>query len=412
MSSSDTSRDLLPLYYKRLFPYEDYFEWLSYGENNPKYIENREFSFTLDEDVYIRYQSFISLEEFKKEVQSHRCPSKIDIGAVYTIRPREHRNNRALFHPLEKELVFDIDMTDYDEVRTCCSGAGVCNKCWKFMSIACKILDLALKEDFGWKLRLWVFSGRRGIHCWVCDESARKLDGTQRSAVAEYLQVLTGGEKQAKKVQLFGDNLHPSVSRALNIIKKVFKKMMIEEQDVLRTKEGCDKLLKMISDEKLQEKVNAEIFEVDTSAERWDKFVAVAELHNQQTNMSNKTKHIVEEIMLQYTYPRLDINVTKGLNHLLKSPFCVHPKTGKVCVPFSPKLVDSFDPSAVPTLELLLDEIAHHDEDNKDAEKKLSEEFRKTSLNKSVKIFREFISMMKKECKKENYENTAPSMDF
>jgi DNA primase catalytic subunit len=69
-----------------------------------------------------------------------------------------------------------------------------------------------------------------------------------------------------------------------------------------------------------------------------------------QGQLKRRFQFILEEIMLQYAYPRLDINVTKGLNHLLKSPFCVHPKTGKICVPFHPRAADKFDPCSVPTV--------------------------------------------------------------
>lgn len=142
-------------------------------------------------------------------------PSRFEIGPVYSTDPRARKTLRkaSAFRPLAKELVFDIDMTDYDDIRTCCSGANICHRCWAFISMAIKVVDVALRDDFGFKHILWVYSGRRGAHAWVCDKRAREMDDQKRKAVAGYLELLKGGDNSGKRVNIKRP-LHPHLEYA------------------------------------------------------------------------------------------------------------------------------------------------------------------------------------------------------
>ena len=41
-----------------------------------------------------------------------RCPSKIDIGPVYSVDPRQRAKYARDFRPVQRELVLDVDLTD------------------------------------------------------------------------------------------------------------------------------------------------------------------------------------------------------------------------------------------------------------------------------------------------------------
>ncbi|XP_067946041.1 DNA primase small subunit-like [Watersipora subatra] len=330
----------------------------------------------------------------EKDIKT-KCPHKIDLGAVYTCSPKMRDMVRAgEFVAQYKELVFDIDMTDYDDVRTCCSGASICLKCWPLMTMAMRIIHRALTEDFGFKHLLWVYSGRRGVHCWVCDERARKLGAAARGAVAEYLSLVKGGNNTKKKVVLKYNNVHPSVRKSLQIISEYFEDYVTKKQDLLSTPEKFETIKGLITDDKTL-KCLKQLADTDklgeTTVQRWAGLKAAflssmseegakcldAELYEMPHNM--------KEIMLQYAYPRLDVNVSTGVNHLLKSPFCIHPKTGRVCVPIDINKVEKFDPFQVPTLHELTEELAHWK-----GEANLHN-YKKTSLRSYIATFDRFL---------------------
>lgn len=76
--------------------------------------------------------------------------------------------------------------------------------------MAIKVIDKALRDDFGFKHIMWVYSGRRGAHAWISDKRAREMDDNKRRSIAGYLELLKGGDKTAKKVNLKRP-LHPHI---------------------------------------------------------------------------------------------------------------------------------------------------------------------------------------------------------
>ena len=97
--------DRLKIFYQSVFPYQLFFKWLSYNklrkddasklqsledkEVLSDYFYNREFSFTLAGDIYCRYLSFKTAEDFHKALVD-RVPHKMDIGAVFNMSPARH----------------------------------------------------------------------------------------------------------------------------------------------------------------------------------------------------------------------------------------------------------------------------------------------------------------------------------
>ncbi|XP_011101033.1 DNA primase small subunit [Sesamum indicum] len=399
----------LKIYYGKLFPFADMHKWMSYGNDgkhpgcDQSYFGRREFSFTLDNDIYLRFQSFNNVAELENAIKE-KCPFKIDIGPVYSVDPAKRhayaQSGDNIFTPVERELIFDIDISDYDDVRFCCSGADVCSECWPLMTVAIKVIDTALRDDFGFNHILWVYSGRRGVHCWVCDGKARRLNNEQRAAITEYLHVHKGNENSLKKVTLAGRSLHPFLGRSYaEVLKDFFEEKYILSQNLFSDEERYEKILEMIPDESISSELRGKWLDNkrsrdDINVVRWGQLKHLLQSGKQKVQGIHRS---VEEIVFSFTYPRLDLEVSKHMNHLLKAPFCVHPKTGRVCVPIDPKHCEEFDPSAVPTLSKLLKEL------NMGAlGTGGEEELENTLLGKSIRYFRSsFLQPLLKSCKEE-----------
>jgi len=256
--------DILEKFYKHVFSLAQLFKII-----DPSTFHHREFGFVFikdDKEIFTRNRSFETPDDFLRFVRSE-IPQAISVGGLYDPPPRGQSITQLKW--LGHELIFDLDLTEYDDIRTCGKGKEhVCRQCWPLVRDSAIFIDETLREDFGFEKITWVFSGRRGLHCWVSESSeVMELDEEAREAIVEWISPQ-------------GENFRRPLywqKRALKIFGKVDQIGRIDVVDVTAKKKV---------------------------AEIW------------------KT--------VRKRLPRVDRQVTIDVNRLLRMPGSIHPTTGRL----------------------------------------------------------------------------------
>jgi DNA primase small subunit len=192
---------------------------------------------------------------------------------------------------------------------------------------------------------------------------------------------------------------------------------VLEDQDPWQSAERADRLLQLLPDKSLKDSLRKkwDASPGRASTSKWADIDALAKTGQIKNLDSKALLEAKQDIVLEYTYPRLDIEVSKKLNHLLKSPFVVHPGTGRVCVPINTEKLEDFDPLGVPTVQGLLQEIDAWKEDETEAGGNTVQDWEKTSLKPYVEQFRIFVSRLikdERDPKIKREPGEADSMEF
>ena len=199
-----------------------------------------------------------------------------------------------------------------------------------------------------------MFSGRRGIHCWVTDERARKLGSDARGAIIDFFTLVKGGDGSlGEKVSGVRYPLYPTIQRLVDSdLLQFFEEEFLPAQGVLATEKSVADVLSFVPDY-LAEELRRLWAECEEPAARWAVLKQFVQAKRAK-GVLGKTD-VITNIVLGYVYPRFDANVTTTINHLLKSPFCVHPDSGKISVVIDPHNLQAFNPRDVPTVHQVIE---------------------------------------------------------
>lgn len=334
-------------YYRNYFPFQSIRSWINYGGKEP--LDQRECAFWYDSE---RFNRWANIDDMDRIIHNPHLspPERMEIGPVYSLPLKDRTlSMEGTFYPLHRELVFDIDADDFKDIKCCCGDSEICEHCWHYMHCALVCLTKALRENFGFKHILPVFSGRRGVHLWVCDRVARELAPEIRKKIVAYLnlnEIVKGNFKPPYRGQVsfpFAEQMKP--------ICEQFFVRIADEQSIFTNEKIKPRVIECVGSNNYQSIMDA-FSEVrgNSFKKQWEYIKTRKFGPNSFENTASYYR-----LIFAFTFPRLDENVTTVINHLLKSPFSFHPKSGLLSLPIPDSLFGTYPPEWVPKLRDLLD---------------------------------------------------------
>ena len=84
--------------------------------------------------------------------------------------------------------------------------------------------------------------------------------------------MVSGGEHKTEKVLLRNDRVHPSIKRAVEIIKKDWEQLCLRDQDILGSPKQWTKVLALIGDDDLRNDLESRMEKEKNGVARWKLF--------------------------------------------------------------------------------------------------------------------------------------------
>lgn len=343
--------------------FAEYYKENSNSIMTPSSLERREFGYLLlEKNVMVRHKGYRDADGIRSSLVSI-VPSDVYYSSAYYERPMEEMNAKGW---MGADLVFDIDA---DHIPTPCatlhdvwvctvcgaSGAGkppsTCSKCngtkFKQKTMPCdvcleaskveaiKLLDV-LSEDFGFSLQelTVAFSGHRGYHVHVEDESVRELDSLGRKEIVDYVMGI------GLEAEFHG------LGKSASTVRRVSGPDLNDKGWRGRLAKGTyDFLLTATKDDLL--KIGLKTIHVNSLINHRD---AILDSWNQKgpwgaiKNISSETWRQIAQYGVQKQSVNIDTVVTPDVNRLIRLLNSLHGKTGLKKLEFSANRIEDFDP--------------------------------------------------------------------